>query len=58
MKAKNPAIKTDSREKVAIWLDDKQLAELREIQQTEDVPVSASVRRAINEFLERRSKKK
>jgi hypothetical protein len=56
VKKKHP-LKTDEREKVAIWLDNSQLAVLRAIQQNEMIPVSASIRRAIDEYLERRKKK-
>ena len=56
MKKKNP-LKTAEREKIAIYLDNHQLAALREIQRTELAPVAASIRRAIDEYLERRKKK-
>jgi hypothetical protein len=56
MKKKSP-LKTTEREKIAIWLDNDQLTALRAIQQNDMVPVAASIRRAIDEYLERRKKK-
>ena len=53
---KNP-LKTAEREKIAVYLDNHQLAALRAIQQNDMVPVAASIRRAIDEYLERRKKK-
>jgi len=50
------ATKTDRREKIAVWLNKDQIAKLRKIQEQEDVPIAAQIRRAIDEFLERRKK--
>ena len=47
------ATKTDKREKVAIWLEIKQLEALRKRQKRDGVPVSEQVRRAIAEALKR-----
>jgi Ribbon-helix-helix domain len=46
------------KEKVAFWLTSEQLAKLRAIQKEIGVPVSESIRRAIDLYLEQRSKKK
>jgi hypothetical protein len=40
--------------KTALFLEPKQVAELKAIQKEIGVPVSESVRRAINEYLEKR----
>ncbi len=48
--------KTEDREKIAVWLDKPQITKMRKIQETEDVPIAAQIRRAIDEFLERRKK--
>jgi len=56
VKKKNP-LKTTDREKIAVYLDNAQLSTLREIQRDEMVPVAASIRRAIDEYLERKKKK-
>jgi len=48
--------KTDKREKIAVWLEKHQVAKMRKIQENEDVPIAAQIRRAIDEFLERRKK--
>lgn len=44
---------TTDREKVATWVDKDALAVLRLIQTEQMVPVSASIRRAVIEYLER-----
>ena len=44
---------TADREKVATWIDKDALAVLRLIQTEQMVPVSASIRRAVLEYLER-----
>lgn len=55
-KLKPLATKTEDREKIAIWLDNDQLKALREIQQVDGVPVVVSIRKAINAYLEKKSK--
>jgi hypothetical protein len=50
------ATKTDKREKIAVWLEKTQIAKMRKIQENEDVPIAAQIRRAVDEFLERRKK--
>jgi hypothetical protein len=50
------ATKTDKREKIAVWLNKDQIRKMRKIQETDDVPLAAQIRRAIDEFLERRKK--
>ena len=50
------ATKTDKREKIAVWLEKRQLAQMRKIQETQDVPIAAQIRRAVDEYLERRKK--
>jgi predicted RNA-binding protein YlxR (DUF448 family) len=44
--------------KVAFWLKAEQLAKLRAIQKALGVPVSESIRRAIDQYLKQRTKKK
>jgi len=44
--------------KVAFWLKREQLAKLRAIQKDIGVPVSESIRRAIDHYLKQRVKKK
>ena len=44
--------------KVAFWLKSEQLAKLRAIQKEIGVPVSESIRRAIDLYLQQRGKKK
>jgi hypothetical protein len=44
--------------KVAFYLDSKQLAKLRAIQKEVGVPVSESIRRAIDQYLQQRGQKK
>ena len=46
------------KKKVAFWLNSDQLAKLRAIQKEIGVPVSESIRRAIDLYLEQRGKKK
>ncbi len=43
--------------KVAFWLKPEQLARLRAIQKELGVPVSESIRRAIDQYLKQRTKK-
>jgi len=50
-KSKHQPTKTDSREKLAIWVDNADLARLRAYQADIGVPVSESIRRAINSFV-------
>jgi hypothetical protein len=45
-------------QKVAFWLKSEQLAKLRAIHKEVGVPVSESIRRAIDSYLEQRGKKK
>jgi hypothetical protein len=47
---KTPTI-TRQREKIAVWLDNSQLADLRAIQKGIGVTVSESIRQAIDKFL-------
>ncbi len=54
-KAKS-AMKTDNREKIAVWLDRQALATLRAMQKTLGVPVSESIRRAIAAYLQKPAK--
>lgn len=51
-------IKTADREKYALWLDNGALKKLREYQLEVGVPVSESIRRAINAYLEGLKKRK
>jgi predicted DNA-binding protein len=44
--------------KVAFWLKPEQLTKLRAIQKELGVPVSESIRRAIDQYFEQRAKKK
>jgi predicted RNA-binding protein YlxR (DUF448 family) len=44
--------------KVAFWLKAEQLAKLRAIQKALGVPVSESIRRAIDQYLKQRATKK
>jgi hypothetical protein len=46
------------KQKVAFWLNAEQLAKLRAIQKSIGVPVSESIRRAIDQYLKQRVKKK
>lgn len=46
------------KEKVAFWLNSAQLAKLRAIHKEIGVPVSESIRRAIDLYLEQRGKQK
>jgi hypothetical protein len=46
------------KQKVAFWLESGQLAKLRAIQKEIGVPVSESIRRAIDLYLQQRAKKK
>lgn len=54
-KAKS-TMKTDNREKIAVWLDRQALATLRAMQKTLGVPVSESIRRAIAAYLQKPAK--
>jgi hypothetical protein len=45
-------MKTDNREKIAVWLDRQALATLRAMQKALGVPVSESIRRAIAAYLQ------
>ena len=58
MKKKPAAFsKTKDREKYAVWLDNAALARLREYQEQVGVPVSESIRRAVDAYLETLPKK-
>ena len=46
------------KQKVAFWLESEQLAKLRAIQKEIGVPVSESIRRAIDLYLQQKGKKK
>ena len=48
----------DMLQKVAFWLKAEQLTKLRAIQKEIGVPVSESIRRAIDLYLQQRTKKK
>jgi hypothetical protein len=54
----NESNKTDRRQKVNIWLDNRQLAALEGIKTTTLAPIAALVREAVDEYLERKTKKK
>lgn len=45
-------LKTEKREKYAVWIDNDDLERLREYQERVGVPVSESVRRAIKAHLQ------
>ena len=45
-------VKTEDREKYAVWIDREPLAQLRQYQEDVGVPVSESIRRAIDAYLE------
>jgi hypothetical protein len=45
-------VKTKDREKYAVWIDREPLAKLRQYQKDVGVPVSESIRRAIEAYLE------
>jgi hypothetical protein len=44
--------KTDDREKYTLWLDNDTLAKLRAYQERVGVPVSVSIRKAIDMYME------
>jgi hypothetical protein len=50
-------VKTKNREKYALWLDNAALAGLREYQERVGVPVSESIRRAVDAYLKTLPKK-
>ena len=50
--SKSRFLKTNKREKYAVWIDNDDLDRLREYQQTVGVPVAESIRRAIKAYLE------
>jgi hypothetical protein len=52
MAKKTVSTKTETREKYALWLDNSVLKRLRDYQQDVGVPVSVSVRKAIDAYLE------
>lgn len=45
-------LKTDKREKYAVWIDNNDLDRLREFQKRIGVPVSESIRRAVKAYVE------
>jgi len=45
-------LKTNKREKYAVWIDNDDLDRLREYQKRIGVPVSESIRRAVKVYLE------
>ena len=47
---KQPPTKTTDREKYALWLDKGPLTRLRDYQEAVGVPVSESIRRAIDAY--------
>ena len=49
---KNRFLKTNKREKYAVWIDNDDLDRLREYQKRIGVPVSESIRRAVKVYLE------
>ena len=51
-------VKTEDREKYAVWIDREPLARLRQYQEDVGVPVSESIRRAIAAYLERLPRKR
>jgi hypothetical protein len=52
MAKKTVSTKTETREKYALWLDNSVLKRLRDYQRDVGVPVSVSVRKAIDAYLE------
>jgi Ribbon-helix-helix domain len=50
-------VKTKNREKYALWLDNDALARLRDYQEQVGVPVSESIRRAVDAYLKMFPKK-
>jgi hypothetical protein len=53
-KRKPSATKTLDREKIAVYLENDQITALRKINEIEDIPIAAQIRRAVKEYLERR----
>ena len=51
-------VKTKDREKYAVWIDRETLAQLRQYQEDVGVPVSESIRRALDAYLEKLTKKR
>ena len=49
---KNRFLKTNKREKYAVWIDNHDLDRLREYQERIGVPVSESIRRAVKVYVE------
>lgn len=52
------SVKTKDREKYAVWIDREALAQLRQYQEDVGVPVSESIRRAIDAYLDALPKKR
>jgi hypothetical protein len=55
---KKPGTKTDDREKVAVYLDNDQIGIMREIAETEKIPIAAQIRMGVDEFLKLKGWKK
>lgn len=49
---KSRFLKTNKREKYAVWIDNEDLDHLREYQKRIGVPVSESIRRAVKAYVE------
>jgi hypothetical protein len=49
--------KTERREKIALFLDNEQVSWLRNIQETDGVPVSVSIRKAVDMYIASKKKK-
>jgi predicted DNA-binding protein len=58
MPKKTATNKTEDREKYALWLDHSVLKRLREYQEEVGVPVSVSIRKALEAYLENLPKPK
>ena len=57
-KRKLSATKTLDREKIAVYLDNDQIGIMREILETEKIPIAAQVRMGVDEFLKLKGRKK
>jgi len=58
MSKKTATNKTEEREKYALWLDNSVLKRLRDYQAEVGVPVSVSIRKALDAYLENLPKSK
>jgi hypothetical protein len=54
--AKDSATKTETREKIAVWLENHQMKALRSIADKDGVPIAEQIRRGVELWLERRKK--